>query len=294
MVMNYVIHTSVRRPKRLPFGIHAGMLLALLQTGTAAGQNGSWSVIDDGLELGHFQARRECVAGDSTITVLRIDPARYSFLLLNASAPGNGSSLTAREWCTRSGAVAAINASMYQGDFKTSVALMQTATHVNNKKLTSDNAVMAFDRRDTTVPPVQIVDRTCQDFASLKQHYRTLVQNIRMVSCHQTNVWSQQPKRWSAAAIGTDTKGRVLFIHCRSAYSVHDLTGILLGLPIGLYNAMYVEGGPEAQIYVNTGGHEIELVGSYETGFFEDDSNSHAWPVPNVIAVVRRGNEQRH
>ena len=33
---------------------------------------------------------------------------------------------------------------------------------------------------------------------------------------------------------------------------------------------------------------ELELIGSYETGFLENDDNARAWPVPNVIGVVRR------
>jgi hypothetical protein len=29
-------------------------------------------------------------------------------------------------------------------------------------------------------------------------------------------------------------------------------------------------------------------VGSYETGFLEDDSNTRAWPIPYVIGIARR------
>ena len=84
-----------------------------------------------------------------------------------------------------------------------------------------------------------------------------------------------------------DRQGRVLFIHVRSPYTMHNLIDILLELPIGLRNAMYVEGGPEAQLYVRSGDFEAERVGSYETDFFENDLNDHAWPVPNVIGIVR-------
>ena len=69
---------------------------------------------------------------------------------------------------------------------------------------------------------------------------------------------------------------------------MHDFIDMLLELPIDLKNAMYVEGGPEAQLYVEGGGRSIELVGSFETGFFEADDNLQAWPIPNVIGVVRR------
>jgi hypothetical protein len=109
-----------------------------------------------------------------------------------------------------------------------------------------------------------------------------------MVSCDGRNVWTQQPKKWSTAAIGIDRQGRVLFIHVRSPYSTHDLIGILQELPLDLYNAMYTEGGPEAQLYLRTGGEEMQFVGSFETGVVDSDDNVKAWPVPNIVGVVRR------
>ncbi|HVT58535.1 MAG TPA: phosphodiester glycosidase family protein [Thermoanaerobaculia bacterium] len=96
------------------------------------------------------------------------------------------------------------------------------------------------------------------------------------------------PRAPATAAIGVDRAGRVLFIHSRSPYSVHDLIAQLQKLPIDLARAMYVEGGPEAQLYVRAGHDDLEFIGSYETGFIERDDNDHAWPVPNVVVVVPR------
>jgi phosphodiester glycosidase len=199
---------------------------------------------------------------------------------MNASGPGQGRPLSAREWCARGGLVAAINASMYQTDHRTSVSLMKTATHVNNPRLSKDRTVLAFDRLDASVPPVALIDLDCDDFGGLRGKYGTLVQSIRMISCRGANVWTQRPQHWSTAAIGRDAQGRVLFIHVRSPYSTHDLIDILVELPLGIERAMYVEGGPEAQLYVNSGGREREWVGGVE--------NHRAWPVPNVIGIARR------
>lgn len=248
----------------------------------------AWETLEPGLELGVFPSPRPSVAGDSKVRALRIDPARFRLKLLNASAPGQGKPLTARDWCLRNDLVAAINASMYQQDLRTSVSLMRTGGHVNNPSLTKDKAVLAFDPKSDGAPPVKMIDRGCEDFPAWKDRYATLVQSIRMISCDRKNVWSRQPVQWSIAAIGLDRSGRVLFLHSRSPYSPHDLINILLALPLDLAGAMYVEGGPEAQLFVRSGKRETELVGSFETGFFENDGNDHAWPVPNVIGVVRK------
>lgn len=245
-----------------------------------------WTNLERGLDVGRFPSPNEVDYGDGIVTVLRIDPSRFRLQLLNASASGEGKPRTAKEWCAGSGAIAAINSSMYQTDHRTSVSLMQTAGHTNNGRLSKDNTVLAFDTLADSLPPVRIIDRACEDFDSLRKSYGTLVQSIRMVSCKQENVWTQQPRKWSTAAIGIDHAGRILFIHSRSPHSVHDFINILLGLPIDLYNAMYVEGGPEAQLYFRSGAREETHVGSFETGFWEDDGNTHAWPIPNVVAVV--------
>ena len=248
----------------------------------------SWTELEPGLELAELEAPLKSPLGDSIIRILRIDPERFDLELLNASATADGRPKTAKAWSREHGLVAAINTSMYQQDHRTSVSLMRTRDHVNNGRLSKDNAVLAFDRLDPGVPPVQIIDRKLQDFEALRSRYGTLIQSIRMVTLNRENVWQQQPKRWSIATIGMDRRGHVLFIHCRSPYSVHDFIDMLLELPIDLNNAMYVEGGPEAQLYVESGDRSLELFGSFETGFFETDDNIEAWPIPNVVGVVRR------
>ena len=56
---------------------------------------------------------------------------------------------------------------------------------------------------------------------------------------------------------------------------------------LALTAAIFVEGGPEATLAV-AGDHPLTLVGSYETGFVEDDGNHDAWSLPNLIALARR------
>jgi hypothetical protein len=267
-------------------------LLVLLGAASAPEAAGralpAWRSLEPGLDLGAFPATRAVSPSeDAFIRIVRIDPERYSLVLLNASARGEGRTRTARGWAVQHGLSAAINASMYQIDLRRSVSLMRSREHVNNPRLSKDKAVLAFDPIEAGVPAVQIIDRECQDFEALSGRYGTLVQNIRMVSCSGRNVWAQQPRAWSTAAIGMDRQGRVLFIHARAAHTTHDLIESLLELPIDLRNAMYTEGGPEAQLYVRGGGQEMEFTGTIEGA--DTGSPMLAWPVPNVIGVRPRG-----
>ena len=145
--------------------------------------------------------------------------------------------------------------------------------------------ILAFDRKTADVPLVKIIDRQCEDFKIWQKKYSTLIQSIRMISCTGKNVWTKQPQKWSTAAIGIDNQDRVLFIHVGSPYSTHDLIGILIKLPLNISRAMYAEGGPQAQLYINTGDQEHEFVGNYEIEIQSNVEKLISRPVPNVIGI---------
>ena len=247
-----------------------------------------WQQLDRGLELGTFLSTQPAEVGDSLVRVLRINPKYYRLRLLNASAIENGVPLTPKQWCRQNGLIAAINPSMFQTDYKTSVSLMRTQTHTNNPRLSKDMTILAFDRQSSDVPRAKIIDRQCEDFQFWKKKYKTLVQSIRMLSCKGKNVWKQQQQKWSTAAIAIDGQENILFIHVRSWYSTHDLINVLKKLPLNISKAMYTEGGPQAQLYINTGKKEFEFVGSYETSSPQSNEDVISWPLPNVIGISVR------
>ena len=247
-----------------------------------------WKKLERGLELGEFSPSAPRRAMNSKIHILRIDLRQFELKLLNASAPGQGRLLTAKQWSRKNGLTAAINASMYQIDYKTSVSYMRTEDHINNPWLSKNKSIFAFNRKSSKVPPVKIIDRECEDFDSWKKDYRTFIQSIRMVSCKGRNVWVQQPEKWSIAAVGIDDMNKVLFIHSRSPFSTHDFINILKTLPIGLKRAMYLEGGLEAQLYINSNGSENEFVGMSEATAGIGSTRSITLPIPNVIGIIKK------
>jgi len=251
-----------------------------------------WQELAPGLDLGIFSSPLPSEIGDSKIRVLRIDPQRYTFRLLSASAFENGRALSAKQWSQQNNLVAAINASMYQEDYKSSVSLMRSGAHINNPRLSKDMTILAFDRKSAEVPLVKIIDRECEDFKIWQKKYRTMVQSIRMISCTGKNVWTKQPQKWSTAAIGVDERDRVLFIHVGSPYSTHDLIDILKKLPLSISRAMYAEGGPQAQLYINIGDHEHEFVGNYDIEIQGNMKKLISRPVPNVVGISLKANKK--
>ena len=279
--------------------IHALILVFLLLplTPVAAQHNNAvsskadnlrWQRLANGLELGVFLSPQRSDSGDSLIRVLRVDPKHFRLRLLNASAIKEGRPLTARQWSRQNGLVAAINASMYQTDHKTSVSLMRTKSHINNPRVSKDKTILAFDRQSPEVPLVKIIDRECDDFKTWKKKYGTLVQSIRMISCKGKNVWRQRPQKWSTAAIATDRQDKILFIHVSSPFSTHDLINILQQLALNISRAMYCEGGPQSQLYIRYAKKEYNFFGGFDINLQENFNSPAFWPIPNVVGITSR------
>ena len=246
-----------------------------------------WKPLEPGLDFAELEGPKNPI-GDGRIRVLRVDPRMLDVELSSAAFSKGAKAQSAKAWCAETGCIAAINASMFLDDNKTSVGLMKTRAHVNHARRSKDNAILALDPDDRAQPPARLIDPSCDDAPAVEKRYGTLVQSIRMISCDRKNRWAPSEKKWSTTAIGVDGAGRLLFIHARSPWPVHALADALIAVPIDLRGAMYTEGGPEAQLYVRAKNFEREFVGSYETGFVENDDNHEGWAIPNVIAVFRR------
>ncbi|MCL2715161.1 MAG: phosphodiester glycosidase family protein [Alphaproteobacteria bacterium] len=258
--------------------VAAMALMPLIKGGVAhAADPVLWRRLAPGLE--HGQAVLNAEIGDRELHIVRIDPAHFRFELASVGAIG-GSRRTARRWAEERGFSAVINAGMFKPD-GAPVGYAKADGRVIQPHLTKDRSVFTFNARQA-----RLVDRTCETFDPARED--NALQGIRMLGCDGRNVWAAQPRRWSIAAIAQDKAGRILFLHSRSPLMVHDFIDAMLALPLAVTRAMYQEGGPEATLYVNAGGFQLERFGSFETGFNENDGISVAWPLPNVFGIRPR------
>jgi hypothetical protein len=254
-----------------------------------AGPQTEWRAVEAGLDTGEFKSPHPSPAGDSTITGVRIDPARFKLDIYSAAALHLPDNLPVTGWMRQHHLAAAINAGMFElKDGRTPSGYARTGgVTLNpawNKKF---RAVFVSGPDDPQLPAAAILDPDCDDVKSLEPHYRTVLQSFRMIDCNGNNVWQPSQKIWSTAALAIDGQGRVLFIHARSPWDVHEFIEILKALLLDVRRAMYLEGGPEASLAVDAAGVSVLRAGSWETGFNENDSNAEPWPLPNVIGAAR-------
>lgn len=269
--------------------LRVAFLLSLLMTVAAAPPRAEeWRSLAPGLELREFLTpdRVGDLAGEQgVLAVLRIDPACYAFSL--GSALDKGVMLTVGEWSRRFGFTAVINAGMFRADDRLRGTGYMRDGHVavNTFVHPGYGAFLLFNPKDRSLPPVRWLDRKQDpDWRTVLDQYEGVVQNYRLISRDRLNLWAQDEPRHSAAAIGMDQAGRVLFIHCRTSVSMREFAQALLDLPLDLVGAMYVEGGADAAMYVDTPGFTGRWVGEYKSDFFQG-SNKNFWPVPNVLGI---------
>jgi hypothetical protein len=268
-------------------------VLLVLKAHSTGDASTPWQTLAPGMELRVLTATTPSPTGDSKITVLRIDPKLWQLEFMGITRTGEASGHTGREWCEKHKFAAAINAGMFDTDYKTHLGYVAAGDHLNSGRINKYQSVAAFDPRRPTLPGFRIFDLDVPGTTvpDILRDYASAVQNLRLVKRPGSNQWERQGRSWSEAALGEDSAGRILFIFSRSPFSMHDFNRELLAANIGLVAAQHLEGGPEAQLYLHVGKVEMELFGSYETSFREDNSNATPWPVPNVLGVRPRSSE---
>lgn len=265
---------------------HYAILLITFVLFILPSSNGwAWQQVDAGLQLQTFTLPGSGHKEPPQLSILKIDPSRYDFTLITTSRYEQ-SLATLKEWSERENLTAAINASMYREDRQQSTGYMKTHGHVNNGYINPRfGAFMVFAPKDPSLPQVQILDRSYQDWKQIIPRYDTVIQNFRLISSRQKNLWPETKKAHSIAAIGIDTRGQVLFIHCQAPLVIYEFNEALLSLPIDIFNAMYVEGGPEAAMYLKTDTIDRSWPGRYENPLLGTITQK-LWPIPNVIGIM--------
>lgn len=266
------------------------LLLSCIAATSSKKQVIEWNQLETGLEYVSFEAISKSSHGDSKIDVLRINPSFFSFELecMDQKKTGNKK---IDQICKENNLIAAINAGMFklEGNFQTCTGYMKRGNYINNPNLNpSYKNVFAFNSQDTSKKSATLVDITCQDWPTAKSTYTSFSQGIRMVNCEGKATWQASEKKWSMVLLGEDISGNILFIFCRSPYKVLDFTNMLIQSELKIKRLMYLEGGPEASFYLNHSTINVQKMGSYETGFNENDTNHVYWEIPNVIGIRRK------
>jgi hypothetical protein len=149
-------------------------------------------------------------------------------------------------------------------------------------------AMVAFNRTDMNVPEFQIADEDCKPWATLKYKYSSCFQGMRMIDCNQQPIgWNANPRlKCSMVVLAQDKQGNALILFTRSPYSPNDFIRMMLAMPLNIKNAIYLEGGPEAGIFLDYKDYNLVRMGSWVSDVHEEDTYNRLYPLPNVVGFV--------
>lgn len=251
----------------------------------------SWINLTDGLQFAEPDAPKKSVVNDSKLTILKIDARKFDFRFLTASEHGK-QPRTADAWATEFDMNIVINAGMYSyNKTQSNKGYMKNFNHYNNPKKSSYyNAMLCMHPKDTAKLPFEIIDITCQDWEKVKTRYHSFCQGMRMISCEGVGMeFSKRPDQsCSMILMANDLNGNLYIVFTRSPYTHLEMIGFLKGLPFDIRTTVYLEGGPETSLYVNTGDTVIAKFGSYVSNTCDNDDNDHFRKIPNVIALRKK------
>jgi hypothetical protein len=255
-----------------------GLLMLLL---THA--EGAWTPLAPGVE--HAQLLMDPhskVTG--FIQVVRMTPGKAT--LRTGLASREGGKRTAAQWCKDLGAVAVINAGMFQEDNIRNVGRLVDGGHVNQAHWTAYRSALVWSPLVSGLPWARMLDLEAPGAREEAGAYSAVVQNLRLIKAPGRSVWKANGKSWSEASVAQDAQGRILFLFTRDAYEMETWNRLVLALPLHVVQAMHVEGGPEASLSLCRTTPPQHFSGSFETGFNPNDDLHAQWPLPNVLAMM--------
>jgi hypothetical protein len=250
-----------------------------------------WTNLTDGLQYAELDAPEKSVVNDSKLTILKVDTRKFDFEFLTASEHGK-QMRTAEEWGKEFNMNIIINAGMYSyNQTHSNKGYMKNYNHLNNpNKSAYFNAMLAMHPKDPKKPAFDIIDLTCRDWTKVKNQYHSLCQGMRMINCSGEGMpFTKRPDQsCSMILTATDLQGNLYIVFTRSPYTHRDMIGFLIGLPLNIRTTVYLEGGPETSLYLNTGDTVIAKYGSYVSNTCDNDDNDHFRKIPNVIALRKK------
>jgi hypothetical protein len=244
-----------------------------------------WKVIRPGLEVKRVKHDFRILAGDSCITLFRIDPGKASFRLACSGAE-NASPLSAEEWARKENFDLVFNAGMYiPGSAGKARAFMKSGAHINQEFHEPDfGAYFLLD--SSKGRGFKLLDRNCASIPAYLKNYRSAFQSLRMVSCSGEPVyWRKNIQNCSMLVTGTDGQGNLILAFTRSPMLHNEMTDFLRLLGEGIHTVIYMEGGPETSIYYRTKLGDQKLIGTYVSKTWERTDQVSFRKIPNVVGI---------
>ncbi|MBI2259660.1 MAG: phosphodiester glycosidase family protein [Flavobacteriia bacterium] len=284
-----------------PIALHLFFLFSIVQFVYYAQNNSNptlffeWKKICNGLETAEFLAPKKSILGDSKITVVKINPNHFE-IEMHTAGNEKKKPYTVEQWSDSFRLNIVFNAAMYElSNPLKSRGYLKNKQYLNKSEVhPSFNAAICFNPYQNDSPKMDIVDLTNTSISELSKKYSCIVQSLRMIDHNGNPVfWKKKAQSCSMLVAAVDKDKNFYLIFCRSPYTHNEMIEFLIQFPTKLYNAIYLEGGPQTSLYIDLllENEElicIEKVGSFVSETYPTNKNMQFWELPNIIGLRLR------
>ncbi len=239
----------------------AALLVGVFLLTQQAGET-RWRVLRPGVEFTTVRGEPWCRSGSATIAVLRVDPRRAPLRIRHFTLEPPARPLEIVDWQRRTGAVAVFNAGQFYSDFRY-MGLLACGGRVISRSAhpTFQAALVAGPRRPGLAARVLDLGRVRLDpdtlaWAEVAQSFMLFDRDGRVRVRRSDQVANR-------TAVAEDGQGRIVALTTEGGYTLWEFARLVQALPLGLTQAMAMDGGREAEMVVSAGGFRYASFGRW-------------------------------
>ncbi len=286
---------------RVPVGRLAAIAaLAVAAIALAQSARGPhWHSLASGIEFATIRGEPYCRSGSSTIAIVRFDPARIRLRVLHYSSLPGKTPAPIATWLDHTQALAVINAGQYYPDYSYMGLLVSDGRKVSSKMHPAFQALLVAEpdsEKSRTRGLERGVHRLAQamvidlDRDTLDPHirWREVAQSFMLFGRNGETRVRRSDQVANRTVVAEDREGRMVIVTSEGGYTLRDLATVLREAPLGLTQAMAMDGGHEAQLCVRAGNFRYASFGRWRA----EDERPAAWdvqvPLPAVVVLEAR------
>jgi uncharacterized protein YigE (DUF2233 family) len=221
-----------------------------------------WRALRAGAEFTTLRGEPWCRSGSAELGVLRVDAGRVPMRVRHFTAEPAGRPLDILEWQRNTGALAVFNAGQYYPDLRYMGLLASGGTVISRAPHPTFQAAFVAGPRGPRRPARVLdlarerLDPDTLGWAEVAQSYMLFDRTGRVRVRRSDQVANR-------TAVAEDKEGRIVVVVSEGGYTLYEFARLLQSLPLGLAQAMAMDGGREAELVVNSGGFHYASFGHW-------------------------------
>ncbi len=221
---------------------------------TAAPAGSSWKTLARGLEMRVMDGGTLCRKGSRDIVVLRARPRSWRLdLFLESEGEGEREPKDIDEWQKNTGASVIINAGQFYPDRSPMGLFIKQGHNLGTRMVKSWKGILAAEPSGVRAPRAVILDLEHDPFNAATTPYRVALQSFMLLDREGKKRVRRSEWHANRTVVATDRSGRLLIVRTEGAYTLWELAEWLANSPLGVTQAMSLDGGFESQMCVRAG-----------------------------------------